>query len=79
MCILITYSADFRSYFKVRQGDNLSTNLCKKIMIFNLCENIPVSDPVLLSNVSFNFFLYADDLVLLSKSIKGLQNENKGF
>ena len=58
----------------VRQGDNLSPNL------FNIFVNdLPkyfdqTCDPVQLMSKSINTLMYADDVILLSTSEKGLQN-----
>ncbi|CAC5392826.1 unnamed protein product [Mytilus coruscus] len=66
-------TADFRSCIGVRQGDNLSPSLFK--MFINDFKSLldETCDPVLLSNISLNCLLYADDLVLLSESKIGLQ------
>ena len=63
----------FKCNLGVRQGDNMSPNL------FNLYINdLPnyfdsSCDPVHINNCSVNSLLYADDVVLLSTSEKGLQ------
>jgi hypothetical protein len=36
--------------------------------------NNSLADPVLLNNIHFNHFLYADDLVLISETPSGLQH-----
>ena len=70
-------SESFSSEIGVKQGDNLSPTL------FNLFLNDLVdsstfdrnfSDPVSLGSYRFNCLLYADDIVLLSKSEAGLQS-----
>ena len=58
----------------VRQGDNLSPNLFK-IFINDLPSLFDSSDDqVSLNGIDFSCLLYADDLLLLSTSSKGLQN-----
>ena len=56
----------------VKQGDNLSPSL------FKICVNdLPsylsnTSDPVNVNGKDVHCFMYADDIILLSKSAKGL-------
>jgi hypothetical protein len=58
----------------VRQGDNLSPNLFK-ILINELPDMFnSEDDQVYLNNEPLSCLLYADDLVLLSSSQRGLQN-----
>ena len=58
----------------LRQGDNLSPYLFK-LFLNNLPSCFDASDDqVILENVSFNCLMYADDLVLLSTTEKGLQS-----
>ena len=57
----------------VRQGDNLSPNLFK-IFVNDLPEQFTNEhDPISLGNLKISCLLYADDLILLSTSKKGLQ------
>lgn len=66
----------FKSNIGVRQGDNLSPTLFK-IYINDLTHAIMKTtdtDPVQLGSSNLNCLLYADDIVLLSTSQKGLQN-----
>ena len=64
----------FKSTIGDRQGDNLSPNL------FNLYINdLPsyfdkTCDPVSLNSYDINCLMYADDVVMLSSTEKGLQN-----
>jgi hypothetical protein len=64
----------FKSTIGVCQGDNLSPNL------FNLYINdLPsyfdkMCDPVSLNSYDINCLMYADDVVMLSSTEKGLQN-----
>lgn len=60
----------------VRQGDNLSPTLFK-IYINDLVQYIskaPNTDPVTIGSQKLNSLLYADDIVLISTSQKGLQS-----
>ena len=67
---------DFGNYEKgVRQGDGLSS------LLFNIYINdidqifhYDVTDPVSLDSTKLNCLIYADDLLLLSESEKGLQS-----
>ena len=66
-------SNDFTPSIGVRQGDNLSPNLFK-LYVNDLVDSFElVDDPVFLSNYPISSMLYADDLILLSTSEKGLQ------
>ena len=69
------YSTDtFSSFAGVRQGDNLSPTLFN-IFINDIPSYFDSScDPVCLTHNHISCLLYADDLVLLSNSEKGLQN-----
>ena len=59
----------------VKQGDNLSPNLFK-IFINDLTKYLQnTADPVVLNNRSLHCLLYADDVILLSKSPEGLQSK----
>ena len=68
--------SDFGNYEKgVRQGDGLSP------LFFNIYINdidqifhYDVTDPVGLDSTKLNCLIYADDLLLLSESEKGLQS-----
>jgi hypothetical protein len=75
LCVKINnqYSAFFKSYIGVRQGDILSPNLFK-LFINNIDNCFDSScDPAQLHDYKINCLAYADDLVLLSKSAHGLQ------
>ena len=66
----------FKSTIGVRQDDNLSPTLFN-LYINDLIQHIQRktdTDPVIIGNHSFNILLYADDVVLLSRTSKGLQN-----
>ena len=67
-------SESFCPEMGVRQGDNLSPNLFK--LFINDLPSIfdRNDDPVCLYDLQFSCLLYADDLLLLSTSSKGLQN-----
>ena len=65
----------FNSNIGVRQGDNLSPTLFN-IFINDLqtyIEKESETHPVQLGNTTLNCLLYADDVVLISKTKKGLQ------
>ena len=64
----------FPSSIGVRQGDNISPNLFK-LYINDLPKIFDDScEPVQLNDISINCLMYADDVVLLSKTSEGLQN-----
>ena len=66
----------FASDIGVRQGDNLSPSLFN-IYIDDLQKHIKEksnTDPVTIGNYSLNSLFYADDIVLVSRTKKGLQN-----
>lgn len=59
----------------VKQGDNLSPNLFK-IFINDLPKYLlNSSDPVFINNNPVHCLLYADDVILLSTSLNGLQDK----
>ena len=64
----------FNSFIGVKQGCNLSPTLFNIFLndVPNLFDDS--CDPVRLGNTNLNCLLYADDLVLLSESQKGLQS-----
>ena len=64
----------FNSFIGVKQGCNLSPTLFN--IFINDASNLfdDSCDPVKLGNTNLNCLLYADDLVLLSESQKGLQS-----
>lgn len=67
-------SEQFNSKVGIRQGDNLKPNLFK-VFINDLPDIFhPECDPVSLGNKNLNCLLYADDVILLSRSKLGLQN-----
>lgn len=64
----------FKSNIGVRQGDNLSPTLFK-IFVNDFIDSLDdTCDPVKLDKSPLSCLFYADDLVLMSKSITGLQN-----
>ena len=67
------YSDPFIANRGVKQGDNLSPTLFN-IFIDDINSYFTeVCESVILNNCEINHLLYADDLVLVSKSPKGLQ------
>lgn len=66
-------SPSFTSNTGVRQGDNLSPTLFN-LYINDLEFDHVTSDTPILSNTHISHLLYADDLLLISQSPKGLQN-----
>ena len=65
---------EFLSELGVRQGDTLSPNL-SKIFINDLVERFGDGcDAVSLGDLKLNCLMYADDLVLVAQSERGLQN-----
>lgn len=58
----------------VKQGDVLSPLLFNYFIndIVNKLDNT-LTDPVVVGDISLNILLYADDIVILSKSQEGLQ------
>ena len=76
VCVKIdSYRTDFfKSRLGVKQGDNLNPNL------FNLYVNDLPSyfdascDPVTINKTEIHYLMYADDVVLLSTTEKGIQS-----
>ena len=68
------FTDEFRSELGERQGDTLSPNLFK-IFINDLVDIFDSScDAFTVGDFPLNCLLYADDLILISESEKGLQN-----
>ena len=63
----------FHSYVGVRQGDVLSPTLFNFFINDVIASFDTACDIPKLGNLNINCLLYADDLVLISKSEKGLQ------
>jgi len=65
----------FHSNIGVRQGDSLSPTLFNLYIndLPNYINNMKNSDPVKLGSVDLNCLMYADDVILLSTSLRGLQ------
>ena len=62
-----------------RQGDPLSPNLVK-IFVNDVSEHIDIGDSSLtLNDLTINYLLYADDIVLLAKNENDLQNLVSGL
>jgi ribosomal protein L22 len=74
-CVKLTtgLTQDFKNDIGIKQGDCLSP------ILFNLFINdighifSESCDPVMLGNIQLNYLLYADDLLIVSKSKSGLQ------
>ena len=65
----------FATKLGVKQGDNLNPNLFK-IFINDLPSYLSnTKDPVILDNSPIHCLMYADDIVLLSKSAEGMQEK----
>jgi hypothetical protein len=65
----------FATKLGVKQGDNLTPNLFK-IFINDLPSYLSnTKDPVILDNSPIHCLMYADDIVLLSKSAEGMQEK----
>ena len=65
----------FESRLGVKQGGNLSPNLFK-IFINSLPDYLEkTNDPISIEEKSIHCLMYADDIVLLSKSSQGLQEK----
>ena len=63
---------EFHSEIGVRRGDKLSPNLFK-IFINDLTYIFKECDGVSLGNFEINCLMYADDVILISKSERALQ------
>ena len=65
----------FPTKLGVKQGDNLSPNLFK-VFINDLPDYLENTlDPILLNGKPLHCLMYADDIILLSSSAKGLQEK----
>lgn len=68
-----TMTENFTSNIGVRQVDNLSPTLFK-IFINDLIDSFDEScKPAILNTLKLNCLLYADDLVIMSETVDGLQ------
>ena len=65
----------FESSIGVRQGDVLSRNLFKSFINYLPDYLLHSFDPVYINNNRIDCLLYADDVILLSNSQKGLQSK----
>jgi hypothetical protein len=65
----------FATKLRVKQGDNLITNLFR-IFINDLPSYLSnTKDAVILDNSPIHCLMYDDDIVLLSKSAEGMQEK----